>query len=60
VKYDGFRMLGLRDSDGARLLSRNGNEFGDRFSEVIEALQVIEVDCMLDGETYRGRPARPA
>ena len=59
-KFDGFRMLAFRQGKTARLLTRNGNEIGERFPEVWVALAAIGTDCVLDGELTvadeRGRP----
>lgn len=51
IKFDGFRALALRGSDGARILSRNEKDLGAKFPEVMEAVSKLKVeDAILDGE----------
>ncbi len=51
IKFDGFRALALRGSSEARLVSRNENELGGKFSEVMESLSKLDVrDAVIDGE----------
>lgn len=38
LKYDGFRVLAIRHTDGARLLSRRGNDLALCFPEIVECL----------------------
>jgi len=60
-KYDGYRILGLREGGRARLLTRNGRCIEERFPEVRRALEAFPVDALvLDGELVvpdaEGRP----
>lgn len=52
VKYDGYRILAFIEDNHARLLTRNGNDYADRFTNLREAL--IEFakgrSMVLDGE----------
>ena len=50
VKYDGYRLLAYRIGRETRLLSRNGNELGVQFPELVAALSTIRIDCIFDGE----------
>jgi bifunctional non-homologous end joining protein LigD len=38
LKYDGFRMLATHQGDQARLISRRGTDYSDRFPELIAEL----------------------
>jgi bifunctional non-homologous end joining protein LigD len=51
IKWGGFRALLYSDSDGIRLISRNGNTFKS-FSELCEGLarDLKGRRCVLDGE----------
>lgn len=60
-KYDGYRILALRQAGRARLLTRNGRCLEERFPEVARALEAFPVDgLVLDGELVapdaEGRP----
>ena len=37
VKYDGYRMMLIRDGDGVRLISRGGIDYAGRFAWIVEA-----------------------
>ncbi|SPF49651.1 conserved hypothetical protein [Syntrophobacter sp. SbD1] len=51
IKYDGYRILCRLSGGRARLFSRNGKEWTDRFSEVAGAAAGIAVEsAFLDGE----------
>ena len=51
IKHDGFRILAHRDGDRVRLITRNGFDFADRFSLIVEAIAALPVrSCVLDGE----------
>jgi bifunctional non-homologous end joining protein LigD len=50
-KYDGIRALAYRKGDRVRLWSRNGNEIGGGFPEVVAAVAALpQGDVVLDGE----------
>ncbi|MCI0365628.1 MAG: non-homologous end-joining DNA ligase [Phycisphaerales bacterium] len=50
-KLDGIRALAIRKGDVIRLVSRNGNELGTRYPEIVEALRHQAVkDFAIDGE----------
>jgi bifunctional non-homologous end joining protein LigD len=51
IKHDGFRILARRDSAGARLITRNGNDFSSRFPFIAMAVGKLPVrSCLIDGE----------
>jgi len=51
IKHDGFRILARRDTAGARLITRNGSDFTDRFPFIAKALKSLPArSCMIDGE----------
>jgi bifunctional non-homologous end joining protein LigD len=51
IKFDGFRAIGLKGGAEARLLSRNENDFGAKFPEVLESISELNVkDAVVDGE----------
>jgi bifunctional non-homologous end joining protein LigD len=51
IKHDGFRLMGWRNSDRVRLLTRNGTDFTDRFPLVAEAIGKLAArSCLIDGE----------
>jgi bifunctional non-homologous end joining protein LigD len=55
IKHDGFRILARRNSAGARLITRNGNDFSSRFPFIAMAVGKLPVrSCLIDGEAvYR-------
>jgi bifunctional non-homologous end joining protein LigD len=51
LKFDGFRVIAVKDGEKVNLVSRNGNELAARFPEVVEAVRALPVnDCVIDGE----------
>ena len=51
IKHDGFRILARRDAASVRLITRNGNDFTDRFPFIAMALKSLPVrSCVIDGE----------
>ena len=49
LKYDGFRVLAIREGEKARLLSRRGNDLADCFPEIVACLRDLP-HMVLDGE----------
>jgi DNA ligase-1 len=49
-KYDGVRAQLHREGDTVRIYSRDLNEVGDQFPEIVEAAAGLEWDGILDGE----------
>jgi bifunctional non-homologous end joining protein LigD len=51
LKFDGIRLLAVKNGASVNLLSRNQNELRGRFPEVAEAVAKLEIDdCVIDGE----------
>jgi bifunctional non-homologous end joining protein LigD len=51
IKHDGFRIMAHRDVRGVRLLTRNGNDFTERFPAIADAMGALKVkSCVIDGE----------
>jgi hypothetical protein len=50
VKFEGYRCLAGRDSNGVTLWSRRGNRFSDQFPTVAEACEHLPPHTLLDGE----------
>jgi bifunctional non-homologous end joining protein LigD len=51
IKYDGYRMLVVREQDRVRLLSRGGHDWADRFPLVVAAALKLPLErFVLDGE----------
>ena len=51
IKHDGFRILARRDSAGARLITRNGNDFTARFPLAVDAVTRLPArSFLLDSE----------
>jgi bifunctional non-homologous end joining protein LigD len=60
LKYDGFRVLALKDGDRVRLLSRHGRDMAEAFPELVADLSGVDGDVAIDGELVvldeMGRP----
>lgn len=51
LKFDGIRLLAIKNGDAVSLLSRNEKELRARFPEVADAIRALDVrDCVIDGE----------
>ncbi|HEX3719657.1 MAG TPA: non-homologous end-joining DNA ligase [Verrucomicrobiae bacterium] len=51
IKFDGFRALAFKKNEVVSLFSRNEKDFGDKFSEVRDAVAQLDVeDAIIDGE----------
>jgi bifunctional non-homologous end joining protein LigD len=51
IKHDGFRMMARRDAAGVRLLTRNGNNWTDRYPLIAEAAGALRMrSFLIDGE----------
>ncbi len=61
VKLDGYRCLALRDTQGAKLFSRNKNLLNARFPKIARAVMALPAETLLDGEIVAldesGRPS---
>ncbi len=52
IKYDGYRLIAVKQNDQALLLSRNGNDFTASFPEIAESVAALPFEFLiLDGET---------
>jgi bifunctional non-homologous end joining protein LigD len=51
IKLDGFRLMAQRRCVDSRLLTRNGNDWTDRYPSVLAAVSALKVEsCLIDGE----------
>ncbi len=51
IKYDGYRLLCVRDGDKVTLLSRNGNDLSDTFPEIVQAISRLPFEhFIIDSE----------
>ncbi|MBB3063581.1 DNA ligase D [Microbulbifer rhizosphaerae] len=51
IKLDGYRLLARVERGEVRLITRNGQDWSDRFPELAEALETLPVySALLDGE----------
>jgi ATP-dependent DNA ligase len=49
-------MLGVRDGERTRLISRHGRDWGDRFRAVVAAVEALGArSCIIDGEVIASR-----
>jgi bifunctional non-homologous end joining protein LigD len=60
LKYDGFRVLTLKEGERVRLLSRQGRDMSEAFPELVADLAAVDTDFAIDGELVvldeAGRP----
>ena len=51
LKFDGIRLLAIKDRQKVSLLSRNQNDLSARFPEIVDAIKNLPADeCVVDGE----------
>jgi bifunctional non-homologous end joining protein LigD len=51
LKFDGIRLLAIKNGDDVKVMSRNKNELNARFDEVADAVRRLPVrECIIDGE----------
>lgn len=51
MKFDGYRAVAAVDGEEARLYTRNGKDWTDRFAAIAEALGELDLSgCLVDGE----------
>ena len=51
LKFDGIRLIAVKNGGKINLISRNGNELAGRFAEVAAAIAALPIDdCVIDGE----------
>ena len=57
VKFDGYRFLAWKTSEGVRLVTRNGHDWADRLPAVVKSIgQLTAAQLVLDGELVAVRP----
>jgi bifunctional non-homologous end joining protein LigD len=53
---DGYRLMAQRRGVGGRLLTRNGNDWTERYPKVVAALYALKVkSCLIDGRDHCSR-----
>ncbi len=51
LKFDGIRLIAVKDGGKVSLLSRNQNDLSSRFPEIVQAVENLPArECVLDGE----------
>jgi bifunctional non-homologous end joining protein LigD len=51
LKFDGIRLIAVKNGEKVNLISRNGNELAARFSEAADSIRALPIeDCVIDGE----------
>ncbi|MDQ6622282.1 MAG: non-homologous end-joining DNA ligase [Verrucomicrobiota bacterium] len=51
LKFDGIRLIAVKNGAQVNLVSRNGNELATRFADVAKAVAALPVkSCVIDGE----------
>src|SRR6266545_7935560 len=51
IKYDGFRLMARGEAAGARLLTRRGYDWTNRFRLIGNAVSALRCrSCLIDGE----------
>jgi bifunctional non-homologous end joining protein LigD len=57
IKYDGYRMMVIRDQDRVRLISRGGQDWARHFPLIVSAaLKLPQASFVLDGEVVVLKP----
>lgn len=61
LKFDGYRAIAFKTSGKIHLRSRNDNDFGIRYSNVVKGLAKLPDETVIDGEVIAldkdGRPS---
>jgi bifunctional non-homologous end joining protein LigD len=51
LKFDGIRLIAVKNGEKVNLISRNGNELAARFTKAADAIRALPIeDCVIDGE----------
>jgi bifunctional non-homologous end joining protein LigD len=51
LKFDGIRLIAVKNDEKISLLSRNQNDLSARFPEIVEAIEHLPArECVIDGE----------
>ncbi len=60
-KYDGYRLLLATGGGAATALTRNGNDWSDKFRGIVRAAAELPAGCLIDGEAValddNGKPS---
>ena len=57
IKYDGYRLIVIREDKRVRLITRNGNDWTGRYPWIVEsALKNRQKHFVVDGEDIRHLP----
>ena len=60
IKHDGYRLIVQREGKRVRLLTRNGNDWSDRYPLIVEAaLRLLNSSRCSRGEKQAGFAPRP-
>ncbi|WP_448501280.1 DNA ligase D [Sphingomonas sp.] len=59
VKYDGYRALVACGSGAARVFTRSGLDWSDRFPAIAKAMAAIDTPALIDGEIVALKDGRP-
>jgi len=50
IKYDGYRVLAAVGGTEARLYTRSGQDWTDKFQPIADALARLDIEALIDGE----------
>ncbi|HEX4653015.1 MAG TPA: non-homologous end-joining DNA ligase [Candidatus Udaeobacter sp.] len=51
LKFDGIRLIAIKNGKRVSILTRNQNEQSGRFREIVEAIETLHArECVIDGE----------
>lgn len=51
LKFDGYRILAFVEGEEVRLITRNGNDWSERFPTIVQAISELPIDrAVFDGE----------
>jgi bifunctional non-homologous end joining protein LigD len=51
LKFDGIRLIAIKNGEKVSILSRNQNEQSGRFPDIVEAIETLPArECVIDGE----------
>lgn len=50
IKYDGYRVLAAVAGDDARLYTRSGQDWTEKFRPIAEAFAGLDIEALIDGE----------
>jgi bifunctional non-homologous end joining protein LigD len=50
IKYDGYRVIAAVAGDEARLYTRSGQDWTEKFRPIADALARLDIEALIDGE----------